>query len=148
MAIAQKYISEQGYGLVIILDQDGKGNGHLALMQAAKMASEESIPQSEAYQRLGFKRDARDYAEAAEVLTELGVCSIELLTNNPDKEIGLKSLGITIVATRQVALDLENFPELKRYYDEKAEQGHNVAVRLCLRGDDHNDHRSTCRFEP
>jgi len=132
MEIAQRYIAENGCGLVIVLDQDGKGNGHLALMLAARMASEKSISQEEAYWRLGFKPDARDYAEAAEVLAELGVSSIELLTNNPDKEHRLRNSGISVVGTRQVALDLQSFPQLRRYYDEKAKQGHNVGVRLCI----------------
>lgn len=130
MEIAQKQIANDGCGLVIILDQDGKGNGHRALMLAAKLAAEQSISQKDAYQQLGFKPDARDYAEAAEVLTELGVASIVLLTNNPDKENRLRNSGISVVDTRQVALDLEKYPLLRRYYDEKAEQGHNVGVSL------------------
>jgi 3,4-dihydroxy 2-butanone 4-phosphate synthase/GTP cyclohydrolase II len=131
MEIAQEHISKQGCGLIIILDQDGRGNGHLALMKAARMASEESITQSKAYELLGFRPDARDYTEAADALNELGVSSIELLTNNPDKETGLRKLGISVVAIQPVALDLADFPELKRYYCEKAEEGHNVGARLC-----------------
>lgn len=129
MEIAQRYIADNGSGLVIILDQDGKGNGHLALMLAARMASGESISQEEAYCRLGFESDARHYAEAAEVLVELGVLSIELLTNNPDKELQLRKAGISVVGTRQVALDLQLFPQLRQYYDEKAKLGHNVGTR-------------------
>ena len=126
MAISQRYIADTGYGLIILLDQDGKGNGHLALMLSARMASEKSISQDEAYRQLGFEPDARNYVEAVEVLTELGVSSIELLTNNPDKEQLLRKAGISVVGTKQVALDLQSFPQLRQYYDEKAKLGHNV----------------------
>ena len=128
MEISQQYIVANGCGLVIVLDQDGKGNGHGALMLAARLASEESISQEEAYRRLGFEPDARDYTEAAEVLMALGVSSIELLTNSPDKEARLRKAGIAVTRARQVALDLESFPQLKRYYDEKTRLGHNIAI--------------------
>ncbi|HZY59635.1 MAG TPA: hypothetical protein VFE56_07730 [Candidatus Binataceae bacterium] len=130
MEIAQSYIRDSGRGLVVILDQDGKGNGHLALMLAARMATEKSISQAAAYRQLGFKADARDYAEAAEVLTDLEVSSIELLTNNPDKEAQLRKAGISVASTRQVVLDLQSFPQLRQYYDEKAKLGHNVSCAL------------------
>ena len=128
MEIAQRYISDNGFGLVIVLDQEGKGNGHQALILAARKATEESITQDKAYRLLGFDPDARDYAEAVEVLVELKVSSIELLTNNPDKEAQLRKAGIPVAGTRQVALDLQLFPKLRRYYDEKAKLGHNVYV--------------------
>jgi 3,4-dihydroxy 2-butanone 4-phosphate synthase/GTP cyclohydrolase II len=129
MEIAQRYIANNGRGLVIILDQEGKGNGHRALMLAARMASDESISQDEAYRLLGFEPpDMRDYTQAAEVLADLKVSSIELLTNNPDKECQLRKAGIWVVSTTQVALDLELYPQLRRYYDEKAKLGHNVYV--------------------
>jgi GTP cyclohydrolase II len=130
MEMAQRYIAKKGCGLIIVLDQDGKGNGHLALMLSARMALEESISQEEAYRRLGFEADARNYAEAVEVLAELGVSSIELLTNNPNKEQQLKDAGVIVEGTRQVALDLQSFPHLRPYYDAKAKLGHNVGVPL------------------
>jgi GTP cyclohydrolase II len=130
MEIAQRYIVNYGRGLVIVLDQEGKGNGHRALMLAAKMASDKSISQHEAYRLLGFEPpDCRDYTEAAEVLADLKVSSIELLTNNPDKECQLRKAGVSVVSTRPVALDLDLYPQLRQYYDEKAKLGHNVYLR-------------------
>jgi GTP cyclohydrolase II len=120
----------RGQRCVVVLDQDGKGNGHLALMQAARMATEESISQGEAYRLLGYKPDARDYTEAVEVLSDLKVSSIELLTNSPDKESQLRKAGISVVGTRQVALDLQTFPQLRQYYEERAKLGHNVPCAL------------------
>ena len=96
------------------------------------MATENSISQETAYRQLGFKSDARDYAEAAEVLTDLEVSSIELLTNNPDKESQLRKAGISVASTRQVVLDLQSFPQLQQYYDEKAKLGHNVPCALFI----------------
>ncbi len=129
MEISQSYISDNGFGLIIVLDQEGKGNGHRALILAACKATEESITQNEAYRLLGFRPDGRDYADAVEVLVNLKVSSIELLTNNPDKEAQLRKAGIQVVATRQVALDLQLFPQLKQYYDEKVKLGHNINVK-------------------
>ena len=130
MEIAQHYIANYGRGLVIVLDQEGKGNGHRALMLATTMASDQSISQDEAYRLLGFEPpDRRDYADAAAVLADLEVSSIELLTNNPDKEYQLRKAGVSVVSTTQVALDVELYPQLRRYYDEKATQGHNVHMR-------------------
>jgi 3,4-dihydroxy 2-butanone 4-phosphate synthase/GTP cyclohydrolase II len=130
MEIAQHYIADNGCGLVIILDQEGKAHGHRALMLAARMSSDQGISQDEAYRLLGFRPpDARDYTEAAEVLTDLGVSSIELLTNNPDKECQLRKAGVSVASTTQVALDLKSYPQLKRYYDEKAKLGHNIYPR-------------------
>jgi len=130
MEIAQRYIANYGRGLVIVLDQEGKGNGHRALMLAATMASDQSISQDEAYRLMGFEPpDRRDYTEAAEVLADLEVSSIELLTNNPGKEYQLRKAGVSVVSTTQVALDVELHPQLRRYYDEKAMLGHNVHLR-------------------
>ncbi len=130
MEMAQSYIAAYGRGVVIVLEQEGKGNGHQALMLAARMASDKSISQDQAYRLLGFDPpDSRDYTEAAEVLADLGVSSIELLTNNPDKESQLRKARVSVVRTTQIALDVKLYPRLRRYYDDKAKLGHNVYVR-------------------
>jgi len=128
MELAQRYITSSGYGLVIVLDQEGRGNGHKALILAARKAVEESITQDEAYRLAGFESDARDYGEAAEILADLKVSSIELITNNPDKESQLRKAGVSVAGTRQVALDLQLFPQLRQYYRDKAIRGHNIYV--------------------
>lgn len=126
MVLAQEYIASVGYGCIIVLDQEGKGNGHLALMLATRLASEKSLPQAEAYRRLGFPSEARRYDDVAEILNDLKILSVEILTNNPEKEMQLRNLGISMTGNRRVAVDLTRFPHLQKYYDEKKEQGHRV----------------------
>jgi GTP cyclohydrolase II len=105
MEISQQLIERAGTGIVIWLEQEGKGNGHFALMKS-KEKMREGLSQSEAYEAVGFKKDARDYARAADVLSELGVKSIVMLTDNPAKVKTLADLGITVAATKRIALDL------------------------------------------
>jgi GTP cyclohydrolase II len=126
MILAQGYIQSKGYGVVIWLDQDGRGNGHLALMLAARMAEEESIPQTEAYVRLGYSGDNRDYRQACEILHELDISSVELLSDSPDKAESLTRCGTTVASTKSVSLDLARHPELRKYYLDKAARGYNI----------------------
>jgi len=95
MALAQQRIQEAGRGVVIWLEQEGKGNGHYALLQsvAHKRAG---VAQGDAYEAVGFARDARDYRAAAAILKDLGVRSIRLLTNNPDKVDTLTQHGVEV----------------------------------------------------
>ena len=99
MAAAQVAIEQAGSGVVIWLDQEGKGNGHLALMQNIpfKRAGD---PQAVAYEKAGFRADARDYRAAAEILADLKIRSIVLLANGSGKADDLKMDGITVTETR------------------------------------------------
>ena len=103
MEISQQLIQKEGKGLVIWLEQEGKGNGHYALLKSAKH-KKMGVGQEEAYQAVGFKKDARDYRVAAEILKDLGVKSIRMLTNNPTKVETLTSYGITVVGTKATTL--------------------------------------------
>jgi GTP cyclohydrolase II len=126
MILAQGYIQSKGHGIVIWLDQDGRGNGHLALMLAARLAEEESIPQTEAYVKLGYSGDSRDYRQACEILRDLEVSSVQLLSDSPGKADGLARCGIAIASTKSVSLDLERHPELRKYYLDKAARGYSI----------------------
>lgn len=128
MALAQGYIEAHGNGVLIWLDQDGRGNGHLALMLAARLAEEESIPQTEAYVKLGYAGDKRDYRQAAKILRDLRVSSVELLSDSPDKAAGLAERGVVVTGTRSVSLDLARHPELRTYYLDKAARGYNIGI--------------------
>lgn len=98
MAVAQEMIRDAGHGLIIYLDQEGKGNGHLALMKSIpfKLAG---LTQGEAYEKAGYVRDARSYFPVAGILSDLGVRSIELLTESSRKADELTTLGVTIART-------------------------------------------------
>lgn len=101
MEASQKLIEEAGSGVVIFMDQEGKNNGHMALLLSRKL-KDEGVPQSEAYVRLGYEADARSYVRAAEILRELRVKSITLLTNNPDKVSQLRDDGLVIAGTQSL----------------------------------------------
>ena len=96
MEISQQLIEKEGKGIVIWLEQEGKGNGHFALLKSVEH-KRRGLKQADAYEAVGFKKDARDFRAAAEILQLLGVKSIRMLTNNPDKVDTLTRHGIRAV---------------------------------------------------
>ena len=99
MAAAQSMIEQAGIGVVIWLDQEGKGNGHLALIQSIRY-KRGGVPQAQAYENAGFRADDRDYRAAAEILADLKIRSIVLLANGSGKSDDLKKDGIVVTETR------------------------------------------------
>ena len=99
-AAAQAEIQKEGRGVIIYLDQEGKGNGHLALMLSIKYKKE--FGQSEAYKKAGYKADARSYRAAAEVLADLQVKSIIMLTGNPAKAEDLRNESVIVTGTKSI----------------------------------------------
>ncbi len=104
MEMAQRLIQEAGSGLIIWLDQEGKNNGHLALLQSRKL-KDEGLSQTEAYVKLGYLADARNYRRAAEILHELKIQSITLMTNNPEKVSQLRNDGLIIAGIQQLIIN-------------------------------------------
>lgn len=102
MAAAQAAIQKAGRGVIIYLDQEGKGNGHLALIESIKY--KKVLGQAEAYVKAGFSADARNYRPAAEILRELKIASIVLMTNNPEKAEELRSASITVSGTAEIKI--------------------------------------------
>jgi GTP cyclohydrolase II len=125
MALAQAVIAQLGCGLIIWLNQEGRGHGHLALMRSRALQAQ-GWSQTEAYQCLGYAADARDYTRAAEILRDLQVRSIKLLTNNPQKVEHLQAAGIHISGTHPLAVDPGTNERLRRRYAEKRQQGHDI----------------------
>lgn len=101
MAAAQAQVQKEGRGVIIYLDQEGKGNGHLALIKSIAF-KKAGLSQSEAYEKAGYKADARSYGPAAEILADLKVTSVVLLTNNPDKAEDLRSASINVSDTKNI----------------------------------------------
>jgi GTP cyclohydrolase II len=101
MEMSQSLIQDAGRGVIVWLDQEGKNNGHMALLLSRKL-KDEGIPQDEAYVKLGYSADARSYTRAAEILRDLGVRSITLLTNNADKLKQLREDGLVIAGTQSL----------------------------------------------
>lgn len=109
MERSQFLIEQAGAGVVIWLDQEAKGNGHLALM-ASTPYKKQGVPQAEAYRRAGFEADVRNYRAAAEILADLQVKSIVLLANNPSKADDLRKASIAVSQVRAMTID-ENSAE-------------------------------------
>ncbi|WP_422361950.1 GTP cyclohydrolase [Reichenbachiella sp.] len=103
MDISQQLIFKAGKGVIILLDQEGKGNGHFALLNSVKY-KRQGVQQAEAYEAAGFKRDNRDFSAAVKILKDIGIKSITMLTNNPNKIETLEAHGITISGTKNIEL--------------------------------------------
>ena len=95
MEMAQRMIQQAGSGVIVWLDQEGKSNGHMALLLSRKLKAQ-GVSQAEAYKQLGYLEDARSYVRAGEILRELNVRSIRLMTNNPEKVSQLREDGLVI----------------------------------------------------
>jgi 3,4-dihydroxy 2-butanone 4-phosphate synthase/GTP cyclohydrolase II len=125
MEIAQALIEQQGAGVIIWLDQEGRGNGHLALIKSRAL-QEQGMSQTAAYVQLGYAADARQYTRAAEILHDLGIISVLLMTNSPHKIESLRVAGITIAGTQPLLLDPGDNDMLRRRYEDKIAQGHRI----------------------
>ena len=104
MSAAQAAIEADGRGVIIWLDQEGKGNGHLALIESIPFKKEHG--QAKAYEMAGYRADARDYRAAAQILEDLGVKSIVLLANSESKADELRKESVIVSASRRLVIDV------------------------------------------
>lgn len=128
-AAAQREIQKAGRGVIIWLDQEGKANGHFALLQSSKL-KDKGVFQTDAYEAIGFQKDARDFTQAAEILSELGVKSIVMMTNNPNKVGTLTRHGINVTETFPLIIEPDpNNKKLKQALLGKMKVGHKIDMR-------------------
>ena len=121
---ALSFIEKQERGVVIYLNQEGRGIGLMEKMKAYKL-QENGMDTVEANICLGHKADERDYGVGASILHELGVKKMRLLTNNPMKRVGLEGYGLEIV--ENVPLEVQPNEYNKFYMHTKKEKmGHNL----------------------
>jgi GTP cyclohydrolase II len=119
---ALDYIGQQEFGVVLYLIQEGRGIGLLNKIKAYQL-QDLGLDTIEANVYLGFSPDARRYANAAQMIRLLGIESIALLTNNPEKIQGLGAEGITV--TRRLPLVIPENPHNKSYLEtKKLHMGH------------------------
>lgn len=126
MSLAMSAIERHGSGLVILLDQEGRGNGMMAHV-ASQALKRQGVRQSAAYQRLGYSADSRRYDVAAEVIRLHRIRSVLLLTNNPHKQLALEAAGVAVAGTTRVQIRPDNLL-LARQYEDKLADGHMLLV--------------------
>ena len=121
---ALRRISTEGRGVFLYLNQEGRGIG-LANKIKAYALQDGGLDTVEANERLGFKPDQRDYGIGAQILRDLGVTSMRLLTNNPRKFVGLEGYGLSVSET--VPLEIPASDSTRRYLKTKKEKlGHRL----------------------
>ncbi len=120
---AMQQVAEAGKGVVLYMRQEGRGIGLLSKLQAYKLQRDEGLDTVEANQRLGFAPDLRHYGIGAQILIDLGVRRMRLLTNNPKKVVGVEGYGLQIV--ERVPIQIPPNQNNRRYLRTKKEKlGH------------------------
>nr|ACI04479.1 putative GTP cyclohydrolase II [uncultured bacterium RM57] len=117
-------IADEGAGILIYEQQEGRGIGLMAKLRAYEL-QDQGLDTIEANEQLGFEADLRNFELPAAILRELGVSSVRLITNNPEKVSALESEGITVVERLSATIPSE--PTFERYLETKREKmGHLV----------------------
>ena len=119
---AMRQVAEAGCGVVVYMRQEGRGIGLAPKIKAYKL-QEQGYDTVEANQKLGFEMDLREYGLGAQILADLGLKKIRLLTNNPRKIVGLEGYGLEIV--EQMPIQVKPNPHNARYLKTKRDKlGH------------------------
>lgn len=121
---AMMMVEKEGKGIVLYMKQEGRGIGLLNKLRAYKL-QEEGLDTVEANIKLGFDMDNRDYGIGAQILHDLGVSKIRLITNNPKKRVGLMGYGLEIV--ENVPIEIIPNPHNEKYLMTKRDKlGHSI----------------------
>jgi 3,4-dihydroxy 2-butanone 4-phosphate synthase/GTP cyclohydrolase II len=123
---AMKMIEKEGNGVVLYMRQEGRGIGLMNKLKAYKL-QDEGKDTVEANEALGFRADLRDYGIGAQILRDLGITEMRLMTNNPKKVVGLDAYGLKIV--ERVPLEIEANTTNERYLKTKRDKlGHLILI--------------------
>ena len=123
---ALKMIEQAGKGLVLYMNQEGRGIGLLNKLKAYKL-QEQGLDTVEANLELGFDMDGRDYGVGAQILRHLGVSKMKLMTNNPRKRAGLLGYGLEVVENIQI--EIASNPHNEKYLQTKKDKmGHEIMI--------------------
>src|SRR5437763_6235090 len=125
LEVAMERIALEGRGILLYLSQEGRGIGLANKIRAYEL-QDEGFDTVEANERLGFKADQRDYGMGVQILRELGVRSMRLMSNNPRKLVGIEGYGLTI--SEWIALEIPAHDSTRRYLKTKKEKlGHKLS---------------------
>lgn len=121
---AMQMVDREGKGVVLYMKQEGRGIGLLNKLRAYKL-QEQGLDTVEANLQLGFDMDERDYGVGAQILRDLGITKIRLITNNPKKRVGLMGYGLEIV--ENVSIEVVPNPHNETYLRTKRDKlGHSI----------------------
>lgn len=121
---AMSQVEREGKGVVLYMNQEGRGIGLVNKLKAYKL-QEQGYDTVEANLKLGFEMDNRDYGVGAQILRDLGVSKLRLLTNNPKKRVGLMGYGLEIV--ENVAIEISPNKHNQKYLETKRDKmGHSI----------------------
>ena len=121
---AMAMVEEVGKGVVLYMNQEGRGIGLLNKLKAYKL-QEDGMDTVEANLQLGFKMDQRDYGVGAQILRKLGITKIRLITNNPKKRVGLMGYGLEIVENVGIEV-VPNKHNIKYLETKRDKMGHTI----------------------
>ena len=106
--LAMQKVDKEGKGVIVYMNQEGRGIGLMAKMEAYKL-QEEGLDTVDANVHLGYKPDERDYGVGAQILRSLGVSKMRLMSNNPTKRIGLEGYGLSVVENIHIEVKPNEF---------------------------------------
>ncbi len=117
-------VEKEGKGVVLYMYQEGRGIGLVNKLKAYKL-QETGLDTVQANLKLGFKSDQRDYGIGAQILRNLGVSKMRLISNNPKKRAGIIGYGLEVV--EKVAIEIKPNPHNEKYLETKRDKlGHEI----------------------
>jgi len=121
---ALRMVEKEGRGAVVYMNQEGRGIGLINKLKAYKL-QEGGMDTIEANEYLGFKGDERDYGVGAQIIRDMGISKLKLITNNPKKRVGLIGYGLEIV--ENISIEVDPNAHNKKYLETKRDRmGHDI----------------------
>jgi len=121
---AMEMIEKEGTGVIVYMNQEGRGIGLLNKLKAYEL-QEKGLDTVEANEKLGFKADERDYGVGAQILRDLNITKINLISNNPKKRVGLMGYGLEIVEVKPIEI-IPNQYNLRYLKTKRDKMGHDI----------------------